>query len=438
MVDTIVSINVGGRVFQTRKSTLCALPYFEMLERRSNEFPPRFVDRSPRLFEHILNTIRNPEYLESLPAHKILRVQKELEFYGIGNSTVVDSPQGEWIPNDIPCENDFNNLLMALTERDPQGTKYIQNPEIFGLCCENQKPTEDDTRCFEQLCRLFVKDARPSLDISGSVSQARQWDIKHDVPFTLPKDVDYYSRFALLLPEGVPLNDVHIEFYLQNLDEHCCRCSYNLAISHHLDTSPLSATSNIVPLRFMEGLHPFYPPTSWTNLFVRLLAPSHKDKTFRFRARATLVKSEKLRSLNMRLLWEHVQSQEFKERSTVDILPALSIRAVYWWTRGKTVPWVQLHRKYRYEDTPRVTISTYARCESQYLERQDIGLEPLPDGWGCIHFGTRAALSGSSHISTHIIDTRLVFPEDVSGHIWIVNDNVIQIVNGFTAYTLIN
>jgi len=82
VMDIIVYLNVGGKKFETSLSTLKLLPYFMGLVRFygddtwSTPETPYFIDRDPKIFRHILNFLRNPEY--KYPDKYI----DELEFYG--------------------------------------------------------------------------------------------------------------------------------------------------------------------------------------------------------------------------------------------------------------------------------------------------------------------------------------------------------------------
>jgi hypothetical protein len=74
-----VKINVGGTEFETMIETLMGRSgYFKNLF--NNDFKNGsvvFVDRSPKIFEHILNLLRDPEYTYPF------KYVSELKFYGI-------------------------------------------------------------------------------------------------------------------------------------------------------------------------------------------------------------------------------------------------------------------------------------------------------------------------------------------------------------------
>ena len=75
-----VRLSVGGVLFETTKDTLSRSTYFNSLFNRWNnnlDNKPYFIDRSGKLFEHILGYLRNPEYPYPWKHYA------ELDFYGI-------------------------------------------------------------------------------------------------------------------------------------------------------------------------------------------------------------------------------------------------------------------------------------------------------------------------------------------------------------------
>ena len=72
-----IKLNVGGVYFQTTKDTLIKSPYFSMMLNGKWSIPKDeiFIDRSGKIFEHILNLLRDPTY--SYPEKYL----SELDFY---------------------------------------------------------------------------------------------------------------------------------------------------------------------------------------------------------------------------------------------------------------------------------------------------------------------------------------------------------------------
>lgn len=92
--DPVLTVNVGGKRFSTRASTLKQIPYFDALMRMTMQSkgqgedeaddagppslpPDLFVDRCPKAFRAILNAVRRAD-IASLPAD----LAPELAFYG--------------------------------------------------------------------------------------------------------------------------------------------------------------------------------------------------------------------------------------------------------------------------------------------------------------------------------------------------------------------
>ena len=76
-LSDVVTLNVGGQTFQTKKSTLKDAHYFD--DKLVDE-EVLFVDRSSKMFHHVLEYLRDNSY--SFPKGLDL-FKKELDFYKI-------------------------------------------------------------------------------------------------------------------------------------------------------------------------------------------------------------------------------------------------------------------------------------------------------------------------------------------------------------------
>ena len=82
--DGVVTVDVGGRLFRTRRSTLCACGYLRLCGESQSPSDTIFVDRDSEHFPTILNFLRSgclvalPDNLLSL---RVLRV--EADFYSL-------------------------------------------------------------------------------------------------------------------------------------------------------------------------------------------------------------------------------------------------------------------------------------------------------------------------------------------------------------------
>jgi hypothetical protein len=80
--DEIVKLDVGGRLFKTRKSTLLRSPYFSAMfsgsfAEKDGRARTMFLDRSAILFEEVLRILRDPSYEPSAAA------RSELAYFGL-------------------------------------------------------------------------------------------------------------------------------------------------------------------------------------------------------------------------------------------------------------------------------------------------------------------------------------------------------------------
>lgn len=80
-----VTLNVGGKLFQTTQQTILKSKYFERiinfkkLENKVDEII--FVDDDPELFNHLLNYMRSPNYI--FPAHHKVNLDRMMTTYQI-------------------------------------------------------------------------------------------------------------------------------------------------------------------------------------------------------------------------------------------------------------------------------------------------------------------------------------------------------------------
>lgn len=86
--ENIVKVNVGGRIFTTRRSTLCAVPgsFLEAMfsgrhKEEVDEDGVVFIDRDPTFFSAVLNWLRDPHAPMHFPNDPAFR--HEVEYYGL-------------------------------------------------------------------------------------------------------------------------------------------------------------------------------------------------------------------------------------------------------------------------------------------------------------------------------------------------------------------
>ena len=73
-----IKLNIGGKLFETTQDTLNSSSYFNSMFSRWNDSDKiTFIDRSPKIFHHVLCLLRDPNY--DYP----VKYLSELDFYGI-------------------------------------------------------------------------------------------------------------------------------------------------------------------------------------------------------------------------------------------------------------------------------------------------------------------------------------------------------------------
>lgn len=79
-MSNIITLDVGGTIMRTYKSVLDKLPFFESyLARWTNKSAdPIFVDYDPELFIHLLNKLRDPNYVTPNDAN----IAKTYDYFG--------------------------------------------------------------------------------------------------------------------------------------------------------------------------------------------------------------------------------------------------------------------------------------------------------------------------------------------------------------------
>lgn len=101
----IIKLNVGGIHFETTKDTLTKSPYFNAMfnGKWSVSEDEIFIDKSGKIFEHVLNLLRDPNYYYP---EKYL---SELDFYLINKpKNIISIFKKEYI-------DDIKNLIIGAT-----------------------------------------------------------------------------------------------------------------------------------------------------------------------------------------------------------------------------------------------------------------------------------------------------------------------------------
>jgi hypothetical protein len=179
----IYKINMLGKIYQLKSDILMKIPYFVKcindINNRSvgNSSIELFVDRSPLLFDHILNYTVDNSYPYPLEYYS------ELDFYGILykrynlSNSIIHTINGKFndetytIQNKLDnIENKFSDIIIKLDE-----IKFVDgsNKKICKVSdCEKYVVGEDTNYCYEHgECIRCYNDASRSNDFLCSIHQ---------------------------------------------------------------------------------------------------------------------------------------------------------------------------------------------------------------------------------------------------------------------------
>ena len=107
-----ITVNVGGQLFTTTKTTLFLSEYFVSMFNKSwngkNKNEVMFIDRSGRIFEHVLCLLRDPSY--EYP----VKYRSELDFYIINIDVVFKEDKLDKVIQQI---NDLADQINIIGEK---------------------------------------------------------------------------------------------------------------------------------------------------------------------------------------------------------------------------------------------------------------------------------------------------------------------------------
>ena len=149
-MDEIISINVGGTLFTTKKNTLCKSKFF-VAKLNSDWKSDDMVDTSPENFVHVLNYMRNPNYSFEK------KLSYELDFYGI------DYDINKLYDPDAKLNIKFNEIIYSnarLSEMIKEKLEIVKN-EIVGVynkLCEIETLKKDKLIIHKKANNICIED----------------------------------------------------------------------------------------------------------------------------------------------------------------------------------------------------------------------------------------------------------------------------------------
>lgn len=108
----IIKLDVGGKIFPTKKSTIDKAPVLKMMVDRDfkDEMTPVFIDADPHIFRHVLNYLRDQNYI--IPEPSAENIYNMINFFGLEVTLIPRTVEVETVPillskiRAIDCRND--------------------------------------------------------------------------------------------------------------------------------------------------------------------------------------------------------------------------------------------------------------------------------------------------------------------------------------------
>lgn len=142
-MDTI-SLNVGGVHFETTADTLRMSVYFSSFLDNWTCREKLFIDRSGKIFEHVLILLRNPNYI--FPS----KYKDELDFYGIVHDKFTDE-----LTNNVIAKIDQVMVKVARIEFFVE----LNNERIKSICITCREYSKFCSDCF--MCKCCCSCDKP-------------------------------------------------------------------------------------------------------------------------------------------------------------------------------------------------------------------------------------------------------------------------------------
>ncbi|KAJ0260652.1 BTB/POZ domain-containing protein [Hirschfeldia incana] len=116
--SNVISINVGGRIFQTSKQTLTLAGTDSLLSKLATESSPRFLDRDPALFSVLLYILRTGNLPARSTSFDVRDLIEESRYYGI-EPFLIDSLSN---PSQFEAFDLRKSRILQLNGRDSPST----------------------------------------------------------------------------------------------------------------------------------------------------------------------------------------------------------------------------------------------------------------------------------------------------------------------------
>lgn len=419
-MTSTVFLDIGGTPFRTSKSTLLKIPYFAAADLvdgiPNSKEEPYFIDRNPIHFCHILNWARNSDTINNLSYQTTMEIEDDLLFYGIAEATVEDEPETSEITEDPQHAMFYRNN--PTLENHIDNNRSIQSHYFF----DDELPL--NTALYEQ------KNNTPMWVRNLNITWETSYLFLSNGPTVLPKAFDLWTEPYLQIPINIPLKDITVQFSIN----YCSKNQYRLNAIPFISPHPVLHVDNhqIIPLPFTNGHWPYMPVLGNTDISINIDKPKHPNVDIVLRYRGGILNKShdnELRNQKRTVIYEHVTSVDFENTTTVYIPNPLNVRYMIWQTDRK-IGWIKITN-----DDGNYESRVVDRVDFQFLERQRVGFDPLPNTWGSIYFCRQPhQYNVNSGMQLFSFGTRIHFPVPVSGTIWLVHNEVVTIMNNMMGY----
>lgn len=215
-----ITLNVGGELFQTSFDTLVKSRYFQgefRIKNKTRESEPFTlkIDRSPRIFKHVLDLLRDPTY--AYPKQYLA----ELTYFGIGEP-IIESPNFVKLNDsemlNIECvkyirydeHNDIYNMYLSSKEGDSYSIIGVYPYTNLYNCLRNKIKTLNLTPDIESKRYNFITNSEGTLFLNWSQIKYIEYDPDTNI-FDIHFSVHLHSRRFFTVK-----SDATLHSYLSN------------------------------------------------------------------------------------------------------------------------------------------------------------------------------------------------------------------------------
>lgn len=336
-MSDIMYLDIGGTVFKTTRSNLRKIPYFrERLEdldangdhRTGSKAYPLFIDRDPEHFKHVINYVRDRYY--TIPEESL----HEFKFFGFH----IDDGKISGAHQHVELQQSPN---MFHTVRD----------EYYNSKFHHHSQNKGDYRLYQMTGEDFTS-----------------------LPWTCTVEPnDMVGNFHLILPKHCQLSDFTVGIRVKNRNQY----EYNLEITPYLYREQVrhAGDQQYVPIFFHHTLGltafsvieitlssaRFHTLDTGIRYEETVIDPNYKIQLFKDKQPCFMTKIHQQTVNGTEVVLPHNKYIRFVVWETEPVADSITLQ-------------VNKHQRV----IPKMDFTSW--------ERFRVGMEPLPEGWGCIYW----------------------------------------------------